>query len=104
MDKFSFDGEMRKYMIEEARVPLGQIENFLDRLKETPEIYLEFHEWLTKREFPENGVAIEGYSAKKIAEIQPRLTGLAVYLLLAELRRAPGEIKGYLVGGLKIED
>ena len=80
------DGRVRQYMIEELRMPLMYVEDMLDQLKKYPDLYGEFCGWLLTRRFPENGLEIEGYSAMAIAKLQPILSGLAVYLLLINLR------------------
>ena len=96
------DGKIRKYMIEELKVPLPHVENSLDQLKKYADIYREFGYWLEKRVYPQDGLKIEGYSAGIIAEIQPRLSGLAVYLLLANLRDDRERTLKYLQEGLVI--
>lgn len=96
------DGQIRQYMIEELEIPLEHVENTLDKLKTQPDIYNEFCSWLSTREFPENGIELYGYSAAKIAKIQPALSALAVYLLLVDLRNHREKTLGYLEGGLPI--
>ncbi len=98
----NLDGQTRHYMIEELGMPLPHIENTLEVLKKHPDIYQEFGTWLEKRTYAEAGLQVEGYSASRIASIQPRLSGLAVYLLLANLRDEPAKTLSYLKEGLVI--
>ena len=97
------DAAICQYLVEELKMPPAHIANTLDLLKKQADIYAEFVAWLEAREFPEHGIIVEGYSASKIAQIQPKLSGLAVYLLLAELRSDTERALGYLKEGLKIE-
>ncbi len=96
------DGRIRQYMIEELRMPLEHVENTLDRLKTQPSVYDEFCDWLSSRKFPETGIELYGYSADKIAKIQPALSALAVYLLLVDLRNHCENTLRYLGEGLPI--
>ena len=96
------DGRTRQYMIEELKMPLEHVENTLDKLKTWPDIYNEFCGWLSTHEFPENGIKLYGYSAAKIAKIQPVLSVLSVYLLLIDLRNHREETLQYLEKGLPI--
>lgn len=96
------DGKIRQYMIEELEIPLEHVESTLDRLKSQPGVYNEFCDWLSVRQFPENGIGLYGYSAAKIMEIQPALSVLAAYLLIVDLHDHPERTLQYLKEGLII--
>lgn len=97
-----YDGAIREYLLVELKMPAQYIENTLDTLRKYPDIYSEFGTWLGSRVFPESGVKVEGYNAKILNDIQPRLSGLAIYLLLVNLRGDTERTLGYIKEGLPI--
>lgn len=49
----------------------------------------EFLIWLDTKDFIDNGLAIEGYTAKKIYELAPFMNGVGVYNFMVTLRENP---------------
>ena len=49
----------------------------------------EFLSWVATNEFSDSGLVIEGYNAKKIAELAPFMSGVGVYNFMVDLRDNP---------------
>ena len=72
---------------------LGQNESAAKRnarkLSKYEDIKCEFEEWISTQEYPENGVVVGGYNAKKISELADFMNGVGVYNFLVSLRDTP---------------
>ena len=53
------------------------------------DIKTEFIQWTENGQYPDNGIVIEGYSAKKISEIADFMSGVGVYNFMVTLRDNP---------------
>lgn len=53
------------------------------------DIKSECEQWIDTGEYPEGGVTVEGYTAKKISEIANFMNGIGVYNFLVTLRDNP---------------
>lgn len=59
------------------------------KLSKYDDIKTEFETWIDTQEYPDNGVVINGYTAKKISEMADFMNGLGVYNFLVTLRDNP---------------
>lgn len=101
-DNQNYDGAIRKYLLTELKMPAWHVNNTLNSLKKYQDIYLEFCEWLDSRVLTEDGLEVEGYSARALLDIQPRLSEVAAYLLLVDLRDDAEQTLEYIKEGLPI--
>ena len=58
-------------------------------LSKHADIKAEFETWTETSKFPDDGVSVEGYSAKQISELAPFMNGVGVYNFLVTLRDNP---------------
>lgn len=88
---------IERYLVGERKVESAVVRKILqDKVMKYDDIAKEFVRWLETREY-EDGIEIEGYTAKKIHEIALHLDGIGVYNFLVALRDD-------LVGARKIID
>jgi len=59
------------------------------KLSKYEDIKNEFETWIDTQEYPDNGVLINGYNAKKISKMADFMNGLGVYNFLVTLRDNP---------------
>lgn len=53
------------------------------------DIKAEFLAWVDTKDYSDSGLVIEGYTAKKIAELAPFMSGVGVYNFMVTLRDNP---------------
>lgn len=61
----------------------------MNKLARNNDILKEFEYWIAHKQYVPNGVSIEGYTAKSLAELSDYIDGEAVFMILIELREAP---------------
>lgn len=86
---FSLASKIEKYFIEELNMSQSDAFARTTRINTYKDIAKEFAIWIDKRDFPKNGVSINGYNAKKIHEIAPSMNGAGVYNILIVMRENP---------------
>ena len=67
-----------------------------------PDIAGEFEYWIANNQYCE-GVCVEGYTAKAIAELSPFMDGEGAFMLLIELSENPDEAKQRIAAGFKLK-
>lgn len=67
-----------------------------------PDIAGEFEYWIINKQYCD-GVTVEGYTAKRIAELSPYMDGEGAFILLIELRENPPKAKERIGTGFKIK-
>ena len=93
---------LEKYLITELGVTGGQLLMMIDKVKKYDDIYDEFCYWLEKRDYNrENPIAVNGYTAKQIHELNPRFEGIGVYNFLIMLRDDFQRAKEYMESGFR---
>ena len=65
-----------------------------------PDIAGEFEYWIANNQYCE-GVCVEGYTAKAIAELSPFMDGEGAFMLLIELSENPDKAKQRIAAGFK---
>ena len=95
---------VRKYISQLGTIGAGQINNYIDRFRRNADIMEEFSNWIENNSFPtdENAIVVNEYTAKKIKEIAPALSGLGVYNFLIDLREKPEEARQVIEDGFII--
>ncbi len=56
------------------------------KLSKYADIKEEFEQWIETQTYPDEGIVIEGYNAKKISELATFMNGVGVYNFLVTLR------------------
>lgn len=67
-----------------------------------PDIASEFEFWIINKQYC-NGVTVEGYTAKSIAELSPCMDGEGTFMLLIELRENLNKAKQRIADGFKLK-
>lgn len=81
--------EQYQYLQEECGVESETVREMLQRkVLKYDDIAQEFRKWLEVRKF-DDGLSVNGYTAEKLHEIAPHLSGIGVYIMLTSLRDEP---------------
>ena len=92
-----------EYFTNELKENPVRAEEMYSKLEKHPDILQEFENWLTTRQFPDedNGsVIVNGYSAKKLSEVNTLLEPIGIYNYLVYLREDPEKALLELENGL----
>ena len=74
----------------------------LENFEKHPDIAGEFEYWIANNQYCE-GVCVEGYTAKAIAELSPFMDGEGAFMLLIELSENPDKAKQRIAAGFKLK-
>lgn len=61
----------------------------MSKLSRNSDVLKEFEYWIEHKQYMPNGISIEGYTAKSLAEMSGYIDGEAAFMLLIELRESP---------------
>lgn len=75
----------------------------MNKLTRNNDVLKEFEYWIEHKQYIANGVSIEGYTAKALAELSDYIDGEAAFMLLIELREAPDKALCRIKSGFKIK-
>ncbi len=93
--------------IREYLLSAGLEENFVERkvlqYSKHPDIAKEFAEWITTQKYIDNGIQVEGYTAKKLAENSKYMVGEGSFSMLILLREKPDKAKKRIEEGFRIK-
>lgn len=67
------------------------------------DISAEFIYWIVNGKYVENGIRVEGYSAKQLSELSRNLVGEGSFSLLIMLREKPEKAKKKIQEGFRIK-
>ena len=81
--------QVLNYLINEMQQSERVAKRTAAKICKYEDIMLEFLEWVNTNSFSALGLIIEGYSAKKIAELAPFMNGVGVYNFMVLLRDNP---------------
>lgn len=76
--------------------------NLTAKVTRYDDIKNELMQWLQTGEFSADGLRIEGYSAKDIADLAPFMDGVGVYNFMVDLREQPEVAKKHIADGFPI--
>ena len=79
---------IRKYY-STVDITSGLVESKIKKFKQNPDIMEEFAYWIDNKKYKENGISVEGYTAKQLAALSRFLDGEGAFMLLIELRSNP---------------
>jgi hypothetical protein len=94
--------QIKKYLIE-----AGLDEDFVKRKVLTyskhPDIAEEFSDWIRSGHYRDNGLEVQGYTAKQLAELSQYLVGEASFSMMIMLRENPKKALSKIKGGFKVK-
>lgn len=67
------------------------------------DILKEFEHWIEHREYLQNGISVEGYTAKSLSELSTYVDGEAAFMLLIDLRENPERALHKIKSGFKVK-
>lgn len=73
----------------------------MDKLQRNSDICDEFEYWILNKEYKADGLVINGYSAKILADMSRFLDGEGAFMLLIELRENPEKALKQIQQGFK---
>lgn len=79
------------------------VDRKLELFEKHKDIMLEFEYWLETRQYKPNGVLVEGYSAKDLAQTSIFLDGEAAFAFLIELRENQEKALKQIAKGFKMK-
>lgn len=93
--------------IREYLTMAGLDEEFVDRkllqYSKHVDIADEFSEWIVCGHYKDNGIQVEGYTAKQLAELSEYLNGEGSFSMLIMLREKPKKAKKKIQEGFRIK-
>ena len=90
---------IRDYLLTFDKYNEDRIIQIIENLKKYGDIFFEFYDYVLYEEFIEDGLVVEGYSAKQLYETS-KFTPLDAYLYLVYLRENPDEALANIKAGL----
>lgn len=94
--------EIKNYLIS-----AGLDEDFVERkiiqYSKHLDIADEFSYWITSGQYRENGIQVEGYTAKQLSELSEYLMGEGSFSMLIMLRDKPEKAKKKIQEGFRIK-
>lgn len=75
----------------------------MNKLQRNADIMGEFEYWIEHKQYVRNGVSVEGYTARSLAELSSYTDGEAAFMLLIELRETPDRALRRIKNGFKIK-
>lgn len=95
--------EKIKRYFEQSGLHDALLERKLQQYSKNEDILREFVYWLDNEEYIENGLVVEGYTAKSISELSEYLVGEGSFSLLIMLRENPEKAKKKINQGFNIK-
>ena len=93
---------LERYLVTELKITGGMMLTMADKIQKYDDIYDEFCYWLKNRNYDkDNPIKVEGYTAKQIFELNPKLDGIGVYNFMITLREYPERAKEYIKSGFE---
>ncbi len=86
------------------KIGIGQdfVESKLSKLSDNPDVRDEFAYWIINRKYKDNGVEVQGYTAKELAGKSRFLDGEGVFMMLIKLRENPEEAVKQIQAGFRM--
>lgn len=91
---------IRKYLIEEKKMPAVVADRTAEKLERHPDISAELVHWILSKEYKSNApLIVEGYTAADIVKLAPFMDGVGVFTFLVSLREQPERAKAQIAAG-----
>lgn len=88
--------------LEKTKLPEELLEKKAAGYEAHPDIAKEFEHWIQTGEYPEDGVTVENYTAKKLAELSELMDGEGAFTMLIQLRETPEKALRKIARGFKL--
>jgi hypothetical protein len=95
--------ETIKNFYEGNEIPSLLLKQKMAKLEKHSDIEAEFVYWIQNKEYKQNGLSVEGYTARMLAEKSPYMEGEGAFMMLIELRENPKKALSQIVEGFKIK-
>ena len=79
---------IRDYYVQ-ANLPEMVLKSKISMFEKHSDIAAEFAEWIDTGVYKNNGITVQGYTAKSLSEISPLLDGEGAFSFLIQLRENP---------------
>ena len=73
------------------------------KLQRNADIMREYEYWIEHKQYQNNGLSVEGYTAQALAELSAYTDGEAAFMLLIELRETPERALRRIKNGFKVK-
>lgn len=73
------------------------------KFQRNADIMREFEYWIEYKQYQNNGLSVEGYTAQSLAELSAYTDGEAAFMLLIELRETPERALRRIRNGFKVK-
>jgi hypothetical protein len=93
--------EVIEKFYEENAIPAVLLKQKTAKLEKHSDIAMEFTYWIENKAYKSNGVSVEGYTARKLAEESPYMDGEGAFMMLIELRENPKKALKRISEGFK---
>ena len=94
------DDPINQYLENELNLSETQALIVSEKIRKYDDVYQDFCKWLKSRNYDyENPLSINGYTAKQIFELNPKLDGIGVYNFLITIREKPEVAMSYIKSG-----
>ncbi|MBQ6436567.1 hypothetical protein IJJ27_03340 [bacterium] len=94
--------QLEHYLVTEKKITGGLLLAVSEKIQRYDDIFNEFCYWLEQRNYDApQPLKINGYTAKRIYELNPQLDGIGVYNFLITLREAPERAEQYIKEGFR---
>ena len=91
---------IRKYLIEEKKMPAVVVDRTIAKLERHPDIADELKGWIANRTYESSDpVSVEGYTGADIVKLAPFMDGVGVFTFLVSLREQPDKAKEQIAAG-----
>jgi len=91
---------IRKYLLEEKKMPIVVAERTIAKLERHPDIASELTDWISNRTYAASSpVSVEGYTGAEIVKLAPFMDGVGVFTFLVSLREQPEKAKEQIAMG-----
>ena len=91
---------IRKYLIEEKKMPAVVVERTISKLERHSDISSELEHWIASRTYESDApISVEGYTAADIVRLAPFMDGVGVFTFLVSLREQPDKAKEQIAAG-----
>lgn len=91
---------IRRFLLEEKKMPTVVAERTAEKLERHPDISAELVHWILSKEYKtSSSVIIEGYTAADIVKLAPFMDGVGVFTFLVSLREQPERTKAQIAAG-----
>lgn len=93
--------EIIKKFYEENKIPAVLLKQKIAKFDKHPDITSEFEYWIQNKEYKPDGISVEGYTAKRLAEESQYMNGEGAFVMLIELRENPKKALEQIAKGFK---